>query len=325
VAEITTATTNFDKTVTALILKQIAENLRKMPTWLDEGAWLKGRLIPGTNLLRYIGYGDLSSATQAVSTEGTAVTPEALTIAYEEFSCTQYSRIIRITDVALLESPHDLMMVAAERIASNAVLTLDQNIGETIRDDITSPVQILAGAAAARVNLAQSSTYYLVASLVRDAVTQLRAANVPTFPDGTYHAKIHPYVARDIQEESGTAGQFLDVNKYVNNETILAGEIGKLYGVRFMETNSATYVGAVGASSAHVFRTVVYGPGYFAFGDEQSIEAYTVRPGGDHTDPAAQAALVAWKAMWGSKTLHLTNAGPKFRGIDTVSSAAAAG
>jgi N4-gp56 family major capsid protein len=324
VATTVLATSNFDKTVTALVLRTVVENLRKKVTWLDEGAWLKAKQIPGTNLLRYINYGDLSTAVQTL-TEATPPAEEALSIGYEEFSAAQAGRLVGISDLALLESPHELMSIAAERVGFNAIQTLDRNVGETVRDYLTAPAQILANSRAARVNLAQASSDYLTAALVRSAVTSLRASNVPTFPDGYYHGVIHPYSARDLMEESGTAGQWLDVRKYVDNEEILKGEIGRFFGVRFMESNQATYIGNGGAASAHIFRTTIYGPGYYAFGDAQSIEAYMVRPGGDHTDPLAQKALVGWKAMWGVKVLGLSGVGPKFRGIDHVTSAAAAG
>lgn len=319
-----TSTSNFDKTVTVLVLRTIAENLRKRASWLEEGAWVKATQIPGMNLLRYIAYGDLSTATQAL-TEATPPAEEALTINYEEFYGSQFGRVVGISDIALMQSPHELMAVAAERVAFNAILTVDRSAGENIRDYLTAPAQILANGRAARVNLTQASSDYLIAALIRRAVTELRAANVPTFPDGTYHGVIHPFVARDLMEESGTAGQWYDVNKYTNAQPMLRGEIGTLHGVRFMESNNATYIGNGGASSAHIFRTVIYGPGYFAFGDFAGVESYMVRPGGDHTDPLAQKALVGWKGFWGTKVLGLTGVGPKFRGIDTVSSAAAAG
>jgi N4-gp56 family major capsid protein len=326
VAVTTTSTTNFDKTVTTLVLRMVAENLRKRTFWLDEGAWLKGSLIPGTNLIRYVAYGDLPTTTQAL-TEAVPPTEEALTIAYEEFGSTQYGRTVAISDLALRMSPHDLMGIAAERVAFNALATLDRAVGESTRDYITAPVQLLPAGRANRAAIVQNSSDYLIGDLVRDAVTSLRAANIPTFPDGYYHGIIHPFVARDLMEEAGTAGQWLDIRKYggPDAETMLTGEIGRYFGVRFMETNNSTYIGASGAASAHIFRTVIYGPGYFAFGDLQSIESYMVRPGGDHSDPLAQKAIVGWKANWGTKILALTGVGPRFRGIDTSASAAAAG
>lgn len=319
-----TTTTNFDKTVTTLILREVADNLRKRAHWLDEGAWLKASHVPGTNNLRYIAYGDLS--TVAIALTETTPPPElALSIAYDEFFGLQYGNLLGISDVALMESPHALAAVGAERLAYNAIMTLDRSVGESARDYITAPSTIFAGGFASRATLTQASGTYLTSALLRRAVTELRAANVPTFPDGTYHANIHPFVARDLMEEAGTTGQWLDVNKYTTTVPMIRGEIGTLWGIRFMETNNATYIGNGGAASAHIFRTIVYGPGYFAFGDFDSIEAYMVRPGGDHTDPLAQKMLMGWKGFWGSQILDIPGVGPKFRGIDTVSSAAAAG
>jgi hypothetical protein len=60
--------------------------------------------------------------------------------------------------------------------------------------------------------------------------------------------------------------------------------------------------GGVG-SALPIYQTVFHGPDYFAWGDLQTTRAYLVRPGGDHSDPAAQSALVTWKGMWGAKLL----------------------
>lgn len=330
-ATTTTATTNFDQTVTALILRLIYENLRKRTHWLDEGAWQKATLVPGTNKFRYISYGDLSSATQAITEGANATTltlEEALTIAYDEFTGSQYGRLVGVSDIALKESPHDLISVAAEKVAWNALETLDKSVGDTIEAYTTSPVEIRPSGRAARANVTQASSDYLTAALVRQAVTELRNANVPTFPDGTYHGIIHPFVAADLMSEAvANPGAWLDVRRYggPDAEAMLKGEVGRLHGVRFMESNQSTYLGANGLSSAHIFGTAIYGPDYFVFGDYMNIEAYMVRPGGDHYDPLAQKALVGWKGMWGTQVVDITGGGPRYRNVVTVSSQAAAG
>lgn len=56
-----TKTTNFDKTVTALVSRVVEENLRKATRWLVPGSYRKGTLVPGTNLIRHVAYGDLPS------------------------------------------------------------------------------------------------------------------------------------------------------------------------------------------------------------------------------------------------------------------------
>ena len=63
-------------------------------------------------------------------------------------------------------------------------------------------------------------------------------------------------------------------------------------------------------------------------GDPEECRQYAARCRelADQTnDPLAQKALAGWKGFWGTKVLSLAGVGPKFRGIDTVSSAAAAG
>lgn len=333
-ATTSTATTNFDQTVVALVLRTILENMRKRTHWLEEGAWMKGSIIPGFNKLRYISYGDLSPATQALTQGDTAATlalEEQLTIGYDEFSCSQFGRLVGITDIALGENPHDLMSVAAERVAWNALETLDGSVGGVI--EAFTGGDVFPASESARNQVAQASAGYATAAAVRKAVTQMRALNVPTFPDGYYHGVIHPYVAHDLMSEAATlTGAWIDVRKYggVDGEDLLRGEIGRMHGVRFMETNQKTYLGTGGATSAHIFGTVIYGPDYFAFGDEQSVQAYVVRPGGDHMDPLAQKALVGWKGMWGAKVIANSAAtpsaeGPKMKNLITVSSFAAAG
>lgn len=328
-----TTTTNFDQTVVALVLRMILENMRKRTHWLEEGAWQKARIIPGTNLLRYISYGDLSSDTQGLTEGDNAATlalEEALTIGYDEFACDQFGRLVGISDIALVENPHELMSVAAERVAWNALETLDRNVGDVIEAFTGNDVQVTG---TTRVEVPQNSSDYGSANLVRQAVTQMRAANVPTFPDGYYHGIVHPYVAHDLMTEAATiTGAWIDVRKYggPDAEDLLRGEVGRIHGVRFMESNQSTYLGAVGAASAHLFGTVIYGPDYYVFGDEQSTEAYVVRPGGDHYDPLAQKALVGWKGMWGSKVIDdsadATGAqGPRMANIITSSSFAQAG
>lgn len=332
-ATTTTATTNFDQTVVALVLRTILENLRTRTHWLEEGAWQKARIIPGTNLLRYISYGDLSSATQGLTEGDTAATlalEEALTIGYDEFACVQYGRLVGISDIALVENPHELMGVAAERVAWNALETLDKSVGDAIEAYTGVDVQVTG---TTRVEVPQNSTDFTTAALIRNAVTELRARNVPTFADGYYHGIIHPYAAHDLMAEAATlTGAWIDVRRYggPDAEDMLRGEVGRIHGTRFMESNQSTYLGAIGLTSAHLFGTVIYGPDYYAFGDEQSTEAYVVRPGGDHYDPLAQKALVGWKGMWGTKVIANSgdtpsDEGDRFANIITTTSFASAG
>jgi N4-gp56 family major capsid protein len=292
-------TTNFGQTVTALVERTVLENLRAACRWLFPGAYLPGRLVPGTNAIRFIAYGDLSSTDPVVAVEGTPPATEALTIGYAEYDVAQRVRLVELTDVVLALNPHELMAVAAERVAWDALRTVDKSIATAV----------MAGTG---ITLAVAGSG-LAASDIRKWAAQLKTANVPTFPDGNYVSIIHPAVAYDLQSDTAIGG-WLEASKYGSPENLFSGEIGRMYGIRFIEST----VGTVNAGATDTYNTVVFGPEYFAFGDLQSIETFMVRPGGDHADPAAQSAIVGYKGMWGAKTIEVATAGgPRFGKVET--------
>lgn len=326
-ATLTTATTNFNQTVTALVLRQIRENLRDRSVYLQEGNFVRGDLIPGTNLIRHIAYADLSVTTNANTvtpgtppwlTEGVPPVDETLAIFYEEYGAQQAGRTVAISDIALAQSPHNLMAVAAERVGVNAAQTIDLFVGNVLHAG-TARV-LYAGAATSRVTVAANMN--MTGALIRRAVATLKAANVPMFADGTYHAFISPLVTHDLQGDTA-AGGWIDAQRYASPENMLTGEVGKYMGVRFIETNVANNFSNQGVGgTVDVYSTFIFGPEAFAFGDLQSISAYLVSPGGDHVDPLAQKAIVGWKAMWGTKLLSINGAlsGNKYLRIEAASS-----
>ena len=323
-ATLTTATANFNQTVTALVLRQIAENLRDRSVYLQDGAFVRGDLIPGTNLIRHIAYADMSVTTNANTvtpgttpwlTEGVPPVDESLAVYYEEYGAQQAGRTLAISDVALAQSPHRLMAVAAERIGTNAAQTIDLFVANVLHAGTAR--LLYAGAATSRVTVGAAMN--MTGALIRRAVAVLKAANVPTFPDGTYHAFIHPFVVHDLQADTAASG-WTEVSKYAQPGNLLTGEVGKYMGVRFIEsTVGNTFADAGVGGTVDVYSTYIFGPDSFAFGDLQSVQAYMVSPGGDHTDPLAQKAIVGWKAMFGTKLLSITGAGNKYIRIEAAS------
>jgi N4-gp56 family major capsid protein len=316
-------TTNFNQTVTALVSRTIQENLRKVVRYLGAGGFIEGNLIPGTNLVRYIAYGDLSipspllpavQGTPPWLKEGIRPDLEPLTIGYDEFGVSQAGRLVGISDVALAYSPHQLMAVAAERVGFNALQTVDNVIAATLH----AGTNIIWPTGTAN-DAALTTSVKLTTVELRRAVARLKAANVPTFPDGTYHAFIHPNLMFDLQDPSA-AGGWIEAAKYTTPELIMSGEVGRLYGVRFIETPVGTDRGLGGVGgTVPIYSTFIFGPDAYAYGDLQDIRTYTVQPGGDHQDPLAQLAEVGWKAMFGAKLL--TAVGTKYVIIHTSATA----
>jgi N4-gp56 family major capsid protein len=319
-AEISTADTNFDKTLVALVMKTIETNARRALKWLTAGDYRDGTLIPGTNLIRYIAYGDVpvNSATldtdYGVTVEGTPTTPVDFTIGFDEFGAAQKMKTLRLTDVSMDMSPHDLMGVAAERAAWNAMAVMDMvaaNVVAPLADVPAAPYAKFAEGVAAIANI--TATGVLNGDEVKKAVVALKAQSIEPYSDGFFRAKVHPNVTFDLMNDTSVGG-WIEASKYAAATQLLDGEIGRYAGVRFVETTVNTYraVGGVGGALP-IYQTVFHGPDYFAWGDLQTTRAYLVRPGGNHADPAAQSALVSWKGMWGAKVLsNLVNyTGPK--------------
>lgn len=77
-------------------------------------------------------------------------------------------------------------------------------------------------------------TCRLSVNVVQMVVAKMRANNVPKI-DGDYVCILHPYAAYDLMRDP----EWIDAHKYATPENIYAGEIGKIAGVRFVETSEA--------------------------------------------------------------------------------------
>ena len=171
-------------------------------------------------------------------TEG--VTPEGQTLAVTAMTATvsQYGGYVTTSDV--------LDMTALDPVVSEATKLIARQAGETLdtitRDIINAGTNVLyaAGTGSApstRAGLAYTSgasNSNLTVDDVKRAVRALKRQNAPKIR-GDYVAIIHPDVAFDLMKDS----EWLNPKQYVDTQDIYNGEIGKLYGVRFIENTRA--------------------------------------------------------------------------------------
>jgi hypothetical protein len=281
------------------------------------GLYVPARFIKGTNTLRYARYADLAVST-ATLTEGTAPTDDALTISSEYFTAAQYGATVAISDLANIDSPHDLISIAAERIAYKAVRSMDTIVRDNIHANVlTSAVYGATASATLTQNTANSAVAaagLLTGSFVKQMVARLKGANVPQFADGTYRCIIHPAQEYDLVSDTSVNG-WIESRKYVDNTELLTGEIGQFAGVRFIVSSDAKVYATAGAASGNVYNALFLGPDAYAIGDSQTLQSYFVAPGGDHNDPLAQKAIVGYKMRFGS--LLLDEAGARYRVLKT--------
>lgn len=240
-ATTSTATTNFNQTVVALVQKRLEELLRAPLPHLLPGNFRKAEFVKGTNnVMRFLNIPDLSvvAGTPTPGTlpwlnEGSPNASEALTFGYEEFSANQAGRVIELTDVAMMESPLDLFAEAADRIARNAIATADRRVAEVL----SAGAQVTyAGGGSSRATIPSNSA--LTGQLVKLTVARLKAASVPTFSDGTYRAIVHPGSTYDLESDTAVGG-WIDAQRYAGSEALFSGEVGRYAGVRFIESPAA--------------------------------------------------------------------------------------
>ena len=319
-ATTTTATSGFSDLVQELVQARAEEELRARAVHAMPGLYVPGRFVKGTNTIRYARYADLSTNTTPL-TEGTAPTDDALTISSEYFTAAQYGGTVAVTDLAQLDSPHDLISIAAERVAYKATRTMDNLVRDNLHTAaLTSAIFGATGATAVTANAATAVSSAMTGWHIKRMVASLLASNVAPFADGFYRLIIHPNQQFDLLTDTSANG-FIELNKYVSDLPALTNEIGRFGGCRVVVSSDAfrasgaapTTYSASGANYAALFLA----PDAYTIGDSQTLQSYFVAPGGDHTDPLAQKALVGYKMRFGS--MWIDESGARFRILRTTS------
>jgi N4-gp56 family major capsid protein len=317
-----TGSSNVDKTLTELVRKQLEMELRStLPHLQSANRFITANFVAGTNnTLRFLRVADLDvkGTTALALAEGVTPDSEDLSFGYEEMSATQVGRLIKLTDLLMerVDAGGGALAIAAEKIARNAAQEADVSVAETLAAGTNA---IFAGTGNSAVNQVGDSDIISV-SLLRRAVQTLKADNVPAFADGYFHAIIHPDVVFDLMEEGAdgqTVGTWIDASRYAGSMPLLAGELGRLAGVRFIESSAAKVYDGSGQSSENVYNTCIFGPEAFAFGDWGTTKSYYTAPGGQG-DQLHQKAAIGWKGNYGS--ILVEEAGARYINLLSASS-----
>lgn len=171
----------------------------------------------------------LPKATKPI-TEG--ITPKGSSINITRITAqpVQYGNYVSYTDSFdfFKNDPSPEVLKMNELLARNAAETLD----EITKDVLASGTNVLyAGGVSSRAELADG----LTVTDIRKAVNQLKRNKAVPFDDGYYVAIVHPDVTFDIQSDEN----WKKPHEYADTKNIYKGEIGELYGVRFVETPDA--------------------------------------------------------------------------------------
>ena len=228
-------------------------------------------------------FSSLPKATTPI-TEGVTPNGNKLNVSTITATVAQYGDYIVQSDVLELTSIDNTIVEATKILGKQAGLTLDT----VVRDILVAGTSVqYAGGKESRATLAATDT--LTVEEIQKAVAFLRAQNAPTI-GGDYVAIIHPYAAYDLMRDE----EWIEAHKYAQPENLYAGEIGKIGGVRFVQTSEAKIL------DGGVFCTMILGEGAYGVTEITGggLQTIVKQKGSAGTgDPLDQRSSVGWKAI----------------------------
>ena len=170
-------------------------------------------------------------------TEGVTPNGETLSVSHIDATVLQFGSYTVLTDVLELTALDNLLLATTNNPAAQAGETLDTVTREVI--NAGEAVQYARGDLAARHLLtggevSDADNDYMSVQVIKRAVRTLKVNNTPK--DGEFFASIiHMDAVNDLMNDES----WLDAMKYGNPDNMFKGEVGRIAGVRFIETSEA--------------------------------------------------------------------------------------
>lgn len=235
----------------------------------------------------------LTPLTEGVTPNGQKISMGVLTATVK-----QYGGFIELSDILLLTAIDNNLVQATKLLGSQAGRTLDTITREVLNGGTN--VQYAEGQVSSRValvggNATEANNHYLTVDAVRRAVRFLKVMSAPRIT-GYYAGIIHPDCSYDLMSDP----KWVNVKTYSDPEGIYEGEIGRIEGVRFVETAEAKVFTGGGASGRDVYSTLILGADAYGITEVSGggLQHIVKQLGSAGTsDPLNQRATAGWKAI----------------------------
>ena len=228
-------------------------------------------------------------------TEGVTPDPNKLSVTTVTATVKQYGDWISMSDVLLLTAIDNNLTESVILLGDQAGRTLDTVTREVVNGG-TNVLYAPNGDTPVTTRTGIDSTSLVTLQLIMKAAAILKGVNAVPF-DKHYVAIVHPYVAYDLMMDE----KWEDWNKYTNAEAMYEGELGRIGGVRFVESTEAKIWSAEEAGGgAAVFSTLVIGKNAYGVTEVEGGGLQTIVKqlgSGGAADPLNQRASAAWKAL----------------------------
>ncbi len=288
-----------------------AENTLVLNQFAKKAALPRGL---GAKTIRFFRRVTAASANVSTLTEGTPLaTYTDLTYTPVDVDLVQLGELARFTDILGWTALLDVMEDGIQLLGEDCALKADDVTLAVIAHATTGGTKRYSGGAANYAALAAltQTTGKFVATDALDAVTNLKINLAPRI-DGGYVGIIGPQVARDLMVDA----RWLDPQKYKDGtQGLFKGEIGKLDGVRYVETTNVWSEDATEGTrdttitpADQIYLTVFTGKeGYGVVSlDGQSPHSpkVIICDKADKADGLNQFISVGWKAFYNAAMLN---------------------
>lgn len=196
-------------------------------------------------------------------------------------------------------------MTSVDEGLKEHVAVMGQNAGETLDTLLAAALSAsnTAQLAGAKSNItAVAATDTVSGSEIRKAIRTLKKNKAKTFANGMFKGIIAASAAYDLRGNT----EWLDASRYTDASNIKSGQLGKLHGVEFYETNNEVSE----SSTVTVYHNFVFGSnayGMVNIAGQPGQRIYVKNPGPqDTSNPVDTWSTVGWKASFAAVVLNST-------------------
>lgn len=183
--------------------------------------------------VKWLRYSAIAESVSAL-TEGTPPSELSVTTANVTATVAQYGQYSKVTDLLADTAIDPVVENLAERFGRAAAKTVESLI----------VTELNSGASIQRVNNRAADVNIVAGDVLNhkeliEAMIRMKADYIEPHEKGEYMCVLHPMAEYDLTVDT-QAGSWLDIRKYTDNKDLLNGEIGRMYGMRFLVSDKAT-------------------------------------------------------------------------------------
>lgn len=260
----------------------------------DVGAQKKNLPTNSGKVIYFNRFSSLAMATTAL-TEAAVPTAVDMTSTVVSATVAEYGTYTKVGSLFNLSSIDEGLKEHAAVMGQNAGETLDTLLAAALSASNTAQ---LAGAKSALTAVAVTDV--LSGAEIRKAIRTLKKNKAKTFGNGMFKGIVAASAAYDLRGNT----EWLDASRYVDAANIKNGQLGKLYGVEFFETNNEVSE----SSTVTVYHNFICGANAYGtvnIGGQPGPRIYVKTPGNtDTSNPIDTWSTVGWKANFVAVVLN---------------------